>query len=129
MPTQLNPQSKISNEYKETSERIERIKEVIKCVLNKIGKFKVLDEELVPQGLKPIARSIAWLVDQVVIQNLIVVDFDNIFVKFEDLILFNVAWVPEVYYNRANHNLQSRANGMQTPRSNREFVELLKQKM
>lgn len=41
----------------------------------------------------------------------------------------HVAWVPDVYYNRANHNLQSRANGMQTPRSNQEFIELLKQKM
>lgn len=197
--------SKIANEYKETSEKIERIKKAIRCVLNKIGKFKVLDENLVPEGLKPIARSIAWLVDQVVVQNLkkykdvcgieevnepphdlvqydcilklkeddtecfinvktsltatdrtgrfdiskadklielyegrpdllllvaiIVVDFEDIFVRFEDLIVFNVAWVPDVYYNRANHNLQSRANGMQTPRSNQEFIELLKQKM
>lgn len=205
MPIQLNPESKISNEYKETLERIERIEKAIKCVLNKIGKFKVLDEKLVPQGLKPIARSIAWLVDQVVVQNLkkykdvcgieevkeplhdlvqydcilklrkddtecfinvktsltttdragrfdisksdklielyeerpdllllvaiIAVDFDDVWVKFEDLIVFNVAWVPEVYYNRANHNLQSRANGMQTPRSNQEFIEILKLKM
>jgi len=205
MPIQLNPEFKISNEYKETSERIERIEKAIKCILNKIGEFKVLDEKLVPQGLKPIARSIAWLVDQVVVQNLkkyedvcgieevkepphdlvqydcilklreddtecfinvktsltatdrtgrfdiskadklielyeerpdllllvaiIVVDFDDVRVKFEDLIVFNVAWVPEVYYNRANHNLQSRANGMQTPRSNQEFIEILKQKM
>lgn len=205
MPIQLNPESKIPNEYKETSEKIERIEKAIKCVLNKTGKFKILDETLVPEGLKPIARSIAWLVDQVVVQNLkrykdvcdieeveepphdlvqydcilklkeddtecfinvktsltttdrtgrfdiskadklielygerpdllllvaiIVVDFDNIFVKFEDLVVFNVAWVPGVYYNRANHNLQSRANGMQTPRSNQEFVGILKQKM
>ncbi len=161
--------SEITNKYKETSEEIERIEKAMKCVLNKIGEFKVLDEKLVPEGLKPIARSIAWLVDQVVVQNLkkykdvcgieeveepphdlvqydcilklkeddiecfinvktsltatdrtgrfdiskadklielyeerpdllllvaiIVVDFDNIFVKFEDLIVFNVACV------------------------------------
>ncbi|MCW3129813.1 MAG: hypothetical protein N2V75_06940 [Methanophagales archaeon] len=163
---------KITNKYKETSEKIERIEKAIKCVLNKIGKFKVLDEKLVPEGLKPIARSIAWLVDQVVVQNLKkykdvcgieeveepphdLVQYDCILKLKEDDTecfinvktsltatdrtgrfdiskadkLIELSWVPDVYYNRANHNLQSRANGMQAPRSNQEFIELLKQKM
>lgn len=32
--------------------------------------FKVLDEELVPEGLNPHTRSICWLAEQVIIQNL-----------------------------------------------------------
>ena len=32
--------------------------------------FKVLDEELVPEGLNPHTRSICWLAEQVILQNL-----------------------------------------------------------
>lgn len=174
------------------------------CVQRKIGSFKILDEELVPEGLKPIARSISWLVEQIIVQNLrkykedcgleevrdpahgltqydcvlrlegedeeyfvnvktsltstspgrsdiskaeklielyernpdlvlivaiIKVNMQGVNISFDNPILFNVAWTPDIYYNRANHNLQSICDGTQTPRINEDFVRELKRQM
>jgi len=177
----------------------------IEAVFKRIGKFTILDQNLVPYGLKPIARSISWLVEQIIVQNLkkykdqcglakvedpphaltqydcilqvkgdervyyvnvktslsttdesgnfdiskapkliqlyeqipdlvllIViarVTIKGVWVKFEKPTIFNVAWVPHIYYNRANHNLQSTADGTQVPRTNQEFVSELKHQM
>ena len=184
---------------------IRNLKRAIWCVLKPIGTFRILDPGLVPQGLKPIARSISWLVEQVVVQNLrakgescgiervedpahglgaydctvylsgntrpfrvnvktsltstshnsrfdvnkadklielyvsepqlvlllaiVKVDFLDTRVTFRDLIVSNVAWTPDIYYNRANHNLQSRCDGSQVIRSNEEFVRLLREQL
>jgi len=57
------------------------------------------------------------------------VDFEGVYVKFADPIVFNVAWTPDIYYNRANHNLQSSYDGTQKPRGNIDFVKELKHQM
>lgn len=184
---------------------IDNVKNAILCVLKKIRAFKILSEELVPEGLKPIARSISWLVEQIVVQNLrskgeecninsikdpphgltqydcilnlnndpraykinvktsltitddtgrfdiskahkliqlyetepnlvllvaiVKVEIDGVTVKFKDLIVFNVAWISDIYYNRANHNLQSSSTGTIIHRTNEEFIKELKQQM
>jgi hypothetical protein len=184
---------------------IEKVRKAMWWVLSNIGQFKILDESLVPQGLKPIARSISWLVEQIVVQNLrekgsgcgilsvtdpphdltqydcilslvedrtpyhlnvktsltstdasgrfdvskapklvelygsnpnlvllvaiVKVEMVGVTVRFRNLIVFNVAWTSDIYYNRANHNLQATGDGRQTRRTNSEFVEELKSKM
>jgi len=195
-----------NEDFKELEQRIKAIAKVIDSVWrDKIGDFKILRENLVPEGLKPIARSISWLMDQITVQNLrryrdeygvekvndpphgltqydcvikmknddreyylnvktsliitelggrfdisearrliqlyrenpnlillvaiIRVDLDNIWVRFKSVIVFNVAWIPDMYYNRANHNLQSRCNGTQTFRTNEEFIGELERQM
>jgi len=205
MPMQMRLNGSVPPGFKELQEGRMKVKSAIECVCGKIGEFKILDEKLVPYGLKPIARSISWLVEQLVVQNLrkykdecgvmevedpphgltqydcvlslknhvkkyyinvktslmvteetgnfdiskasklirlyeenpdimllvaiVKVGIEGVRVKFDKVILFNVAWVPSIYYNRANHNLQSTADGVQTPRSNKEFVEELKRQM
>jgi hypothetical protein len=195
----------VPTDFEEIQKGIANIKNAVECVLKKIGEFKILDEKLVPYGLKPIARSISWLIEQMIVQNLkkykdecgvmevedpphgltqydciltlkeharkyyvniktsltitdetgnfdiskahklvklygempdIVllvaiakVTIEGVHIKFGEPIVFNVAWVPNIYYNRANHNLQSKANGTQTPRSNDEFIKELKHQM
>lgn len=192
-------------DFEETQRAIASTKNAIECVFRKVGEFKILDENLVPYGLKPIARSISWLVEQIIVQNLkrykedcgfvdvqdpphgltqydciltlkdndmkchvniktsltmtddtgnfdiskadkliklyeqipdiilliaiAKVSIKGVSVKFAEPVVFNVAWVPTIYYNRANHNLQSNASGPQKPRSNAEFVKELKHKM
>lgn len=191
-----------NEDFRDLDQRIRTIAKAINTVWkDKIGDFKILDEDLVPEGLKSIARSISWLMDQITVQNLrkykdelgieevqdpphgltqydcvikmrnddrsyylnvktsltitrlggrfdiskarrliqlyrenpnlvllvaiIRVDLDNIWVRFNNVIIFNVAWIPDIYYNRANHNLQSRCNGTQIFRTNEEFVSEL----
>jgi len=180
---------------------IVNLKKSIECVLSNIPKFQILDNTIVPEGLKPIARSISWIVEQVVIQNLrqygkkceiekvinsphaltqydciiklkniqkeyhvnlktsltstrhnsrfdiskalkliqlykenpdmmlfvvvIKVEFNKLTINFKDLIIFNVACTPDIYYNRANHNLQSKCDGTYIQRTNKEFVNEL----
>jgi hypothetical protein len=191
--------------FTELARAIESVKVAIWCVLTNIKEFKILDESLVPEGLKPIARSISWLVEQIVVQNLRAkgknygiasvkdpphgltqydcvmrldsnhrsymvnvktsltitedtgrfdiskgdkliklyestpdllllvaiakVEMNGVLVRFKDLIVFNVAWTPDIYYNRANHNLQSKCDGSQTPRTNEQFVVELRRQM
>jgi len=192
--------------FRELEQRTKIIAEAIEALLReKIGIFKILDENLVPEGLKPIARSFSWIMEQITIQNLrryktefgidevddpphgltqydciikmknddisyflnlktsltvtkasgrfdiskarkliqlyrenpdmvllvaiIKVDLDNVWVRFSNAIVFNVAWIPDIYYNRANHNLQSRANGAQIFRTNEDFVSELERQL
>jgi hypothetical protein len=187
-----------------TVKDIQKIKTVIKDVLNEIGEFTLLDAKVLPEGLTPIARSMSWLIEQIVVQNLrkaskhgiskvldpphrltqydctitlnddpksykinvktsltstnesgkfdiskaeklirlyedekdlillvavIKVEVSGLQVKFKDVIVFNVAWTPDIYYNRANHNLQSKCDGNQTIRTNQDFVSELKKLM
>ena len=195
-----------NEDFKDLERRIKAIEKSIHTIWkDRIGDFKILDEHLVPEGLKPIARSISWLMDQITVQNLrrysdeygiegvgdpphgltqydcvikmknydrnyylnvktsltitqlggrfdiskarrliqlyrenpnlvllvgiIRVDLDNIWVRFNNVILFNVAWIPDIYYNRANHNLQSRCNGTQIFRTNEAFINELEHQM
>ena len=184
-----------------TQADIVNLKKSIERVLSIIPTFQILDNVIAPEGLKPIARSISWIVEQVVIQNLrqykekceietvidpphdltqydciikfknvqkeyyvnlktsltstthtsrfdiskarkliqfykenpgamlfvvvIKVEFNKLTINFKDLIIFNVACTPDVYYNRANHNLQSKCDGTYTQRTNEEFVNEL----
>ena len=195
-----------NEEFRKLEQRIKVIANAIDCVWkDRIGGFKILDEKLVPEGLKPIARSISWLMDQITVQNLrrykdefgieevndpphgltqydciikmkndnrdyylnvktsltitelggrfdiskarkliqfyqenpnlvlliaiIRVDLDDVWVRFNNAIVFNVAWIPDIYYNRANHNLQSRCDGTQTFRTSKKFVSELERLM
>ena len=195
-----------NEDFRDLDQKIKTIAKAIEALWkDRIGDFKILDEDLVPEGLKPIARSISWLMDQITVQNLrryrdefgieevndpphgltqydcvikvknddrdyylnvktsltitelggrfdiskarrliqlyhenpnlvllvaiIRVDWDNVWVRFKNVIVFNVAWIPDIYYNRANHNLQSRSNGTQTFRTNKEFVNKLERLM
>jgi hypothetical protein len=204
----MSPQSeKVNSErrppydFNQINKGVERTRLAIQYVMAKIGAFKLLDESLVPEGLKQIARSMSWLIEQIVVQNIrkykdacgitsvddpphslaqydcilhfkdvpqeylvniktslsitriggrsdiskgpklvelyetnpnavlivaiVKVTLEGVVVSFDDLVLFNVAWTPDPYYNRANHNLQSICNGTQTPRTNQEFVAIL----
>lgn len=187
-----------------TVKDIQKIKTIIKDVLDEVGEFTLLDAKVLPEGLTPIARSMSWLIEQIVVQNLrkgskhgiskvldppnrlmqydctmilnndpklykinvktsltstkengkfdiskaeklirlyeeekdtillvavIKVEVSGLQVKFKDVVVFNVAWTPDIYYNRANHNLQSKCNGTQTIRTNQDFVSELKKLM
>ena len=195
-----------NEDFRDLDQKIKTIAKAIETLWkDRVGDFRILDEGLVPEGLKPIARSISWLMEQITVQNLrrykdefgieevndpphgltqydcvikmksddrdyylnvktsltitksggkfdiskarkliqfyqgnpnlvllvaiIKVDLDNIWVRFKDVIFFNVAWIPDIYYNRANHNLQSRSNGTQTFRTNEKFVSELERLM
>ncbi len=187
-------------------EKVEQIRSTIDAVLKQIGAFNIIDNpSLLPEGLKPIARSVSWLIEQIVVQNLrknkdmlnlefvsdppdnvsqydcklkykndptiyhlniktsllqtnhssrfdvskaprliefyekvpdlnlilavVKIDLRNTKISFGKSIVFNVAWTPDIYYNRANHNLQSACNGSQMLRTNSEFIKLLKDKL
>lgn len=189
--------------FASTQKQVERVQQIINDCVHRIGKFTILGEELVPFGLKPIARSISWLVEQIVVQNLmkemerygisevipsptnvelhdcllkfenlesyvniktsltstdergrfdiskasrlielykakpnllllvavVKVELKGVVVRFNNVVVFNVAWTPDPYYNRANHNLQAKADGTQTFRTNSEFVRILTDKV
>lgn len=201
----LTLDSNFPPQFEETRMGIRTIEKAIARNLGFIGEFEILDPVLVPDGLKPIARSISWLIEQIIIQNLkknkercglqevadppheltpydcilrlkddetryhvniktsltttkhtsrfdiskadkliqlygenkdiilvvviAKVGIKGVRVRFTDTIVFNVAWTPDMYYNRANHNLQSKCDGTQTPRTNADFVEELKRLM
>lgn len=188
-----------------SAENIDGIKTTVDNTLRQIGTFYIIEPRVIPQGLKPIAGSVSWLIEQVVVQNLrlykdinnlesvidpphnltqydcilkynidprryhvniktslaqtssnsrfdiskaqklidfyeenpdlilvlavIKIDISGSQIIFRDSIVFNVAWTPDIYYNRANHNLQSCCDGSQVVRSNLEFVRILRQKM
>jgi hypothetical protein len=205
MPFQNRLGHTSSDQFKAITDGMSKVSNSIEAVFRKIGEFKILDERLVPYGLKPIARSISWLVEQIIVQNLkkykdecglisvrdpphalaqydcillpkgeqreyyvnvktsltttdesgnfdiskapklvqlyeqipdlvllVViarVSINGVWIRFAKPTIFNVAWVPNIYYNRANHNLQSTADGTQLRRSNEDFVNQLKQLM
>ncbi|HEY9245936.1 MAG TPA: hypothetical protein VIO11_03725, partial [Candidatus Methanoperedens sp.] len=53
-----------------SEENIERIKLTIDDTLGQIDSFYIIEPRVIPEGLKPIARSVSWLIEQVVVQNL-----------------------------------------------------------
>jgi len=186
-------------------EKIERIKKTIEYVIKKIDYFDLVEEKAIPEGLKLIARSVSWIVEQVMVQNIrkyqneleieqvtdpphnltqydciirynddpkkyyvniktslsktthesrfdiskaprlidfyesesdlaliiaiIKIDIVKNKVILRNAIVFNVAWISDIYYNRANHNLQSSCDGKQMIRSNEEFIGILKEKV
>jgi hypothetical protein len=189
-----------------SEEKVGQIGSTIDAVLRQIGSFHIIDNSsLLPEGLKPIARSVSWLIEQIVVQNLrknkdllnlefvldppdnvsqydcrlkyknestiyylniktsltqtihksrfdvskapklikfykdvpdlnlilavIKIDLEDTRVSFRKSIIFNVAWIPDIYYNRANHNLQSCCDGSQAVRANSEFIKLLEDKL
>jgi hypothetical protein len=60
----------VSSDFERILDGMTRVGKAIECVLQTIDKFKILDENLIPFGLKPIARSISWLVEQIIVQSL-----------------------------------------------------------
>lgn len=191
-------------EIKQDFAAMNKIRTAIKEVLKKIGKIQILDECLAPEGLKPLARSVSWLVEQVVVQNLRKykaefgieyvrdppsnVSLYDCAIKFNDrakiyytniktssvdakkgkddiskadkliklyeadskyalfvavvkiifknttlilhhpnnLIIFNVSWIPDIYCNPRNNNLQSKDYAQISFRSNADFVTAIK---
>ena len=184
----------------------EKIKEGFKKVLEKINHFDIASPDLLPEGLKPHTRSICWIAEQIILQNLrkykvecgftsvdmpssdivvydciikipefkdpvyvnvkvnnvertsgrndiskapalvqfysenkdallydfiIRIRFDNtrIFLNVADAIIFNVAWIENLYVKPSNHHLQAEYSTRQIKRTNQEFVELLKQQL
>lgn len=188
-----------------SEDKINRIKTTIDNTIGQIGSFYIIEPRVIPEGLKPIARSVSWLIEQAVVQNLrrykdinnlesvidpphnlaqydcimkynndpmqyfvniktsleqtsdtsrfdiskaqklidlyeqnpdlilvlaiIKIDISGSQIIFRDSIVFNVAWISNIYYNRANHNLQSSSNGNRVVRSNNEFVRILREKV
>lgn len=49
---------------------LEILKNGFNTCVRKIDEFEILNEELVPEGLKPHTRSISWLAEQVIVQGL-----------------------------------------------------------
>jgi len=47
---------------------LEILKNGFNSCIRKIKEFEILNEKLVPEGLKPHTRSIAWLAEQVIVQ-------------------------------------------------------------
>ncbi|SRR6266404_1341408 len=48
----------------------QKLQELFDDLINhKVKEFKVMNEELLPDGLKPHTRSICWLAEQVILQN------------------------------------------------------------
>lgn len=196
----LPPDQKIEKDYR----AMKKIAEAIKKTIVKIGDFKILDDRLAPEGLKPLARSVGWLVEQILVQNLrkykdefeiekvenppsnvslydcaitfkgqskkyylniktssfdakltkddiskadklielyesdpdftlfiavVKVKFKNTLLIMdheENLIMFNVAWIPDIYCNPRNNNLQSSKYSSISFRTNKSFLEEMK---
>lgn len=49
---------------------IRATREVFNRFLDKVSSFQVLSPEVIPYGLKPHTRSICWLAEQVIVQNI-----------------------------------------------------------
>jgi len=191
-------------QIKRDFEAMQKIAEAIQKVILKIGDISIIKEELAPEGLKPLARSVSWLVEQIMVQNLrkykdelgiekvedppsnvslydcsiqfkgedkiyyvnlktssadakktkddiskadklitlyqndpdytlfvavLKVIFKNthLILKHEkNLIVFNIAWIPDIYCNPRNNNLQSSEYEQTIFRSNEEFLEQIK---
>ena len=185
--------------------QIEKVKSSIDTTLAAVGSFQLLEPRVVPEGLKQIARSMSWLMEQVVVQNLrlhrevngllevadppnnltqydcvltypsddtqyflnvktslvqtalsgrfdvskapkliefysqnpeallilaiIKVEMNGTSIRFDRSYVFNVAWIRDIYYNRANHNLQTTFDGSIVVRTNGEFATLLSEKI
>lgn len=190
----------MSNDY----DAMQKISVMLQNLIKKIGDIHLLNEALVPEGLKPIGRSASWLVEQIIVQNmrkykdelglidvldppsnvslydcsilfkgelkryyinlktssfeakrtkddiskadklieLYELDPDyTLFVAvikviFQDtrlilnhnknLIVFNIAWIPDIYCNPRNNNLQSSRYDEICFRTNVEFLDELK---
>ncbi|BBL65941.1 hypothetical protein MSMAT_3307 [Methanosarcina mazei TMA] len=191
---------KMHNDY----DAMQKISEMLHNLIKKIGNVDLINEELVPEGLKPIGRSTSWLVEQIIVQNMrkykdelgledvldppsnvslydcsivfkgefkkyyinlktssleaqrtkddiskadklidlyesdpdytlfiavIKVIFQNtrlILNHNKNLIVFNVAWIPDIYCNPRNNNLQSSKYDETFFRTNVEFLCELK---
>ena len=46
------------------------IKKGFELLVNKIKSFEIVNQDLLPEGLKPHTRSICWIAEQVILQNL-----------------------------------------------------------
>lgn len=57
-----------------SDKQIEKIKQELEIIFNsfikRIESFEVLEEKYIPEGLKPHTRSICWLAEQVILQNI-----------------------------------------------------------
>ena len=53
-----------SLDYGTLSNEISKIRDILKTVALSVGQFNIIDESLIPYGLKPIARSMSWLIEQ-----------------------------------------------------------------
>lgn len=49
---------------------MELLNTAVKYIIKEIGEFTVLEERLVPEGITPRARSVSWLIEQIIRQNL-----------------------------------------------------------
>ncbi|AJF62161.1 hypothetical protein QT06_C0001G1349 [archaeon GW2011_AR15] len=191
-------------QIKRDFEAMQKISKAIKKVIVKIGDISIIKEELAPEGLKPLARSVSWLVEQIMVQNIrkykdelgiekvedppsnvslydcsikfrgeskiyylnlktssagakktkddiskadklielyqsdsdytlfvavLKVIFKNthlILNHENNLIIFNIAWIPDIYCNPRNNNLQSSEYDQTQFRTNQEFLQQIK---
>ncbi len=68
--------------------------------------------------------------DALLVISTIKIEMQNTQLIYDRNISLNVAWLPRVYYNRANHNLQSNLNGTnEIYRTNQEFIRQLSERV
>ena len=69
--------------------------------------------------------------DVILLDVVIRIKFENtkIYLNVADVIVFNVAWIPDVYVNPSNHHLQAEYSTRKIERTTREFIELLKNQL
>lgn len=64
--------------------------------------------------------------DALLVVSTIKIGMENTQLIYDRNISLNVAWLPRIYYNRANHNLQSNLNGRnEIYRTNMDFINQL----
>ncbi len=52
------------------NEELQSIKNIFLDLLNILPSFNITDEKILPYGLKPHTRSISWIVEQVIVQQM-----------------------------------------------------------
>jgi len=53
-----------------TEKSMDLLDKAISFIIDQIGEFSILEERLVPEGIIPRARSVSWLIEQIIRQNL-----------------------------------------------------------
>jgi hypothetical protein len=60
----------MNNEIELINQELQCVKDVFLDLLNILPNFNITDEKILPYGLKPHTRSISWIVEQVIVQQM-----------------------------------------------------------
>ncbi len=130
----------IQEEIELINEEIRFVKNIFINLVNILPSFDILNKRILPYGLKPHTRSIAWIVEQVIVQQMkynsailcliygcFGVHFKNINISFDknQIHCFSPQFLP-IYINPRNDKIQATYRHKTMDRTRTEFLTELK---